>query len=322
MIRAAIVAFAIVALALFTAEAAAKSPDDRINALEQHIQALQRTYTANAADTVSAVESMKASHDELTAMKGQVEANSRILQAQREELMRLINDLQARITVIEERMGVFSTQVTSAIGKANPAAGAEAAAYQQALDLANSSRYLEAAGAFEAFLQRHPKSQWAANARFWVGESFYLSRDYKRAIKEYQIFLEKYPKDAKAAEAILKQGNSFYELGLMDESRAFYEKVASSYPSSKEAQAAKAKMKRVDEKKKGGQPAGAAGSQGAAQAAPNDGTAGSPLSAYPTETIEQQRARMGGQPIPPVQTVPTTKEQSKPRPIAPGAREF
>ena len=111
------VAAALIALTLAAQAAVAASPEERIRNLEQQIAALQRTYTANAADTVSAVESMKGAQDEMTAMKGQVEANSRILQAQREELMQLIQDLQARVTTLEERMGGgFTAGATGAIG--------------------------------------------------------------------------------------------------------------------------------------------------------------------------------------------------------------
>jgi len=320
MVRPFALSLAAASLILLATPAEARSPEDRIKALEQQIIALQRTYTSNAADTVSAVESMKSSQDDLNAMKGQVEATSRILQAQRDEMIRLINDLQARITVIEERMGVFSSQVTSAIGKVNPAAGAEASAYQKALDLANGSHYLEAAGAFESFLQKYPRSQWASNARFWVGESFYLSRDYKRAIKEFQLFIEKYPRDAKISEAILKQGNSFYELGLIDESRAFYEKVVSSYPSSKDAKAAKAKLKRIDERRKTGK----APQPGAQDAAPqvSHETVGSPLTSYPGETIEQRRARMSGRTVSPVEQKKPSGDEPVRKRYVPGARDF
>lgn len=311
-------AVGVIALTLASQAAPAASPDERIRALEQQIAALQRTYTTNASDTVSAVESMKGAQDEMTSMKGQVEATSRILQAQREELMQLIQDLQARVTTLEERMGGFAAQGGSATGRVNQAAGAEGAAYQQGLDQLNGGRFLESASAFEGFLQQYPKSQFAPSARFMVAESFYLSRDYKRAIKEYQVYLEKYPKDAKVAEAILKQGNSFFELGMMEEARAFYEKVATSYPKSKEAQAARTKIARIDEKKKGG------AAKGQPQTGvPSEGAAGSPLATYPTETIEQQRAKMSGKPLPPVQPAPPAKTPtiSKPR-VGPAAKEF
>lgn len=294
---------------LVSAAGWAKGPEERVQALEQQIQALQRTYMANNADTASAVERVRAMSDEFNAIKGQVEANTQILRSQHEELMRLIQDLQSRVSTIEDRMGVFSSQVTSAIGQVNPQAGAEAQVYQQAMDMATSGRYLEAAAGFESFLQKYPKSQFAPTARFWVAESFFLSRDYKRAIKEYQVFVEKYPKDAKVADAILKQGNSFYELGMVDEARAFYDKLLQSYPKSKEAQQARGKINRIDERKGGGK-----GGTSPAGASPPESGGGSGQTSYPSETIEQQRARISGQAVPqPQAPKPAPKTPALPR---------
>lgn len=292
-----IVAVGIVFLLVSTA--AAKSPEERISALEQHLAALQRTYTTNNSDTASTVESVRTMQEEFNTVKGQAEAASHMVRSQNEELMRLIQDLQQRVAAIEERMGVFSTQVSTAIGKGNPQAGAEAEQYQRALDMAQSGRYLEAAGELESFLQKFPKSSYAPNARAWVAECFYMSRDYKRAIKEFQLFVEKYPKDAKVPDAVFKQGNSFYELGMLDEARAFYEKVIQSSPNSKEAQQARSRLGRIDEKKKGGATAPQGSVPPQANAVPaQEPPAASSFGSYPTETIEQQRARMGGQPIP------------------------
>lgn len=210
-------------------------------------------------------------------------------------------------------MGLFSNQVTSALGKVAPEAAAEAESFQRALDLANSSKYLEAASDFTVFLQKYPKSQYASSAVYWIGECFYSIRDYKRAIKEFQNFIQKYPKDQKVAEAILKQGNGFYELGLTDESRAFYEKVMSVYPGSPEASQAKIKLGRLDEKK-----AGAAG------ASPQPSTGG--LGSYPPETIEQQRQRMSGKPQAPLGGKPQVLQKEpadqKPKSKLGGPKEF
>lgn len=288
----------------------AKSPDDRANELEQQIIALQKTYTANNQDMVSAVAHVDAIRDEFTAMKGEVEATSHQLKAQREELMRLIADLQTRIQGIEDKMGIFSSQMTSAIGKVNPQAGAEAEIYQKALDLTNASKYLEAAAMFETLIQRYPKSQFAASSRFWVGECFYATRDLKRAIKEYQIFIEKNPKDPKVKDAILKQGNSFYELQMYDEARAFFEKVAGSYPGTQQAQLAKTKIAKIEARK------------GSKTSAPADlgpaPSSGDSISTYPTETIEQQRQKITG--AKPAET-PQAKPAEKKKPSLP-ARDF
>jgi len=295
----------LIAVLFISSTTFAKSSDDKIADLERQIAQVQRTYMANNQDAASAVAKAQTVQEEFSVLKGQMETNTHLLQAQRDELMRLINDLQGRVQAIEDRMGLFSTQVTAAIGKVSPQAGAEAELYQKALDLANSGNYLEAASSFESFIQKYPKSQFSASARQWVAECFYSSRDYLRAIKEFQIFIEKNPRDPKVPNAVLKQGNAFYELGKDEEARAFYEKVMSAYSGTSEAKQAKAKIARMDDKK---------GVKGSATTAPTAGdapTGGYSGSAYPTETIEQQRQKMSGQPPPPAPT-PTNKETKKP----------
>ena len=266
----------------------AKPPEDRISQLESQLAAIQKTYMTNNADVASAVSRASSIQEEFSAVKGQTEALSHQLKAQNEELMRLISDLQSRVQAVEDRMSMLSSQMTGALGKVSPAAASEAEGYQKALDLANETKYLEAASAFESFIQKYPKSQFAPRAREWIGECFYSSRDYKRAIKEYQVFIEKFPKDQKVPDAIFKQGNSFYELGMLDEARAFYEKVISAYPTNPAAGKAKAKLTRIDERKAGG----SASNKGAAL----ESGAGSASGSYPTETIEQKRQKQGGAP--------------------------
>lgn len=286
---------AVLILTLHSA-ATAKESDDRIGDLERHISTLEKTYMTNNQDVASAVSQIQTFQAEFSGVKGEVEAVSHQLQSQHEEMMRLISDLQARVQSIEEGMGTFSSQVASGTGKTNPAAGAEAESYQKALALANSSKYLEAAAAFTAFVDKYPKSQSTPNARFWIGECFYSARDYKRAIKEFQNFIEKSPKNQKIPEAVFKQGSSFYELGLLDEARAFFEKIVTSYPQSTEAAKAKAKLSRIDERKSGKTPNT---SKPAAGYEPQPPT--SSQGSYPTETIEQQRQKMSGgsaEPVP------------------------
>lgn len=275
---------------LTTTSLSAKSSDDRIAELEKRLANLQKTYMTNNQDVASSVARAQGIHDEFSSLKGQVDANAHQLKAQNEELMKLISDLQNRMQSMEDRIDLFSSQVTSALGKVAPGAAAEAENYQKALDLANSSKYLEAASAFEAFTRKFPKSSYLSSAREWIAECFYSSRDYKRAIKEFQTFIEQFPKDSKVPSAVLKQGNSFYELGMLEEAKAFYEKILSSYPNSTAASQAKAKLARIENKKS------ATGS-----------------GSYPEETIEQQRKRLSEIPSTGTKQEPTTARESTPR---------
>ncbi|MFH0800741.1 MAG: tol-pal system protein YbgF [Pseudomonadota bacterium] len=287
----------------------ARSADDRIADMERQLADIQKTYMVNNQDSAAAVARMNEIADSFNSVKGQSEAAAHQIESQREELMRLIADLQARVQAIEDRAGILSSGVASAPGKMPTFTASDAAIYQQGIDLYNSTKYLEAASAFESFIQKDPKGQYVANARRWIAECFYASRDYKRAIKEYQTFIEKFPKDPKIPEAIFKQGNSFYELGMLDESKPFFQKVISVYPKSPEAAQAKAKLTRIEEKKKAPapaqpavpavKPAAPAASPGASAASPTQG-----MGSYPTETIEQKRQKMSGAPPPPPQKDP------------------
>lgn len=237
--------FMFCAIILFANPAPAKQPGDKIDALERQIAAIQKTYLTNNQETASAVAQINSFRDEFGAIKGEVESATHQLKTQHEEVTRLISDIQERLQAIEDRMGLFSSQMTGGTGKELSSAGSEAELFQKALDDANASKYLDAASEFESFIQKYPKSRFVPKARFWIGECFYSTRDYKRAIKEYQNFIERNPRDPKTPEAIFKQGNSFYELGLADEARAFYEKVATAYPASREAAQAKAKLSKI-----------------------------------------------------------------------------
>lgn len=272
----------------------AKTTEDKVRELEQRIGMLQKTYMQNNQSTASAVAQTQAIHDEWNIMKGKVDANTQLIRMQHTDLMGMMTELDHRIQAIEDRMQIFSSQLSKALAKVAPEAAAEGELYQKGLDLASQAKYLEAAAAFEKFLGKYKKSQFAPNALFWVGECFYSMRDYKRAIKEYQRFIEKYPRDKNVSMSILNQGNSFYELGMLDEAKAFYQKVIQTYPASQAASMAKAKLARIEEKQnQAEQPSAGLGS-------------------YPGETLEQKRMRLNGQPsTPPAEAPKKTNPKRK-----------
>lgn len=283
----------------------AKSPEDRIYSLEQQIAAIQKTYLKNNQDIASSIAQAQAIKEEWGILKGQVDANRHLITSQSENLIKQITELDHRIQSIEDRMAIFSSQLSKALGKIAPDAAAEGDLYQNGLELVNQSKYLEAAAAFEKFIKKYPNSPFAASALAWIGESFYSMRDYQRAIKEYQRFLEKYPRDKNVSTAILKQGSSFYELGMIEEAKAFYQKILQSYPTSSAAAQAQTKLNLIKERES---------KASAAEAG------ASPLGSYPGETIEQQQHRLRGNSEPPQQTQQMDQKgaKKKPSPI----REF
>lgn len=278
---------ALVLLAVTTStKALAAAVDDRVANLERQMSTLQNTRNTNNQEVASALSRFEGMETEFNAIKGQVEATSHIIQSGNAELQKQVTELENRIQAIEDRMAIFSSQLTKALGKVAPAAAAEGDLYQKALDLATASKYLEAAAAFESFLKQYPQSSFAGSARYWIAECFYSTRDYQRSIKEFQAYVDKYPKGEKVAEAIFKQGNAFFELGMMDEAKAFYDKVISSYGRSSYAAQAQERLARIQKRQ-----AGATAPQGN-------------LGSYPAETLEQRMQRSQPQAPQQQQTAP------------------
>ena len=61
-------------------------------------------------------------------------------------------------------------------------AQAEKAAYDQAFQALKELRYADAAEDFQSFLDQYPNSEYADNAQYWLGESYYVTRNYDIAL--------------------------------------------------------------------------------------------------------------------------------------------
>src|SRR5690606_41944752 len=53
---------------------------------------------------------------------------------------------------------------------------------------------------------------YAPNARYWLGESYYVTQNYDLALEQFQLLYQRYPDHDKAPGALLKIGLSQYGL--------------------------------------------------------------------------------------------------------------
>jgi len=111
-----------------------------------------------------------------------------------------------------------------------PPTPAEQAAYDRAFLALRETRYADAAEGFDRFLADHPDSTYAPNAQYWLGEVYYVTRDFETALGQFQRLLETYPESSKQPDALLKVGFSHYELGQWERARAALEQVVADYP--------------------------------------------------------------------------------------------
>jgi tol-pal system protein YbgF len=98
---------------------------------------------------------------------------------------------------------------------------------------------------FEAFLKQYPNTELSDNAQFWIGETYFLKKDFERAILEYEKAMVKYPEGDKIPAALFKQALAFLELGDKTNARNLLKRVIEKYPHSGQAEMAKKKLETI-----------------------------------------------------------------------------
>jgi tol-pal system protein YbgF len=136
----------------------------------------------------------------------------------------------------------IATPQTSARAAAeNPEA--EKQMYDNAFQALKELRYADAAEEFQAFLQRYPQSNLADNAQYWLGESFYVTRNYEIALEAFQELTGKFPQSLKVPDSLLKIGYTHYELKQWELARAALTQVQEQYPNTTVARLAENRLR-------------------------------------------------------------------------------
>src|SRR5690242_10301249 len=97
-------------------------------------------------------------------------------------------------------VGPSSAQAATPPAVANAPSGGAANAqdqYNNAFSLLRQARYEDAEQALRGFVQQHPKDTLAPAAQYWLGETFYVRKDYGNAAAAFADGYEKYPKSPK-----------------------------------------------------------------------------------------------------------------------------
>lgn len=95
------------------------------------------------------------------------------------------------------------------------------------------------------FVEQHPSHDLVANARYWIGETYYSEKNYEQAILEFQEVIKLYPKKEKAPAAMLKQALAFKALKDVKSTRYVLNRLAQEYPKTDEARKARALLKEL-----------------------------------------------------------------------------
>lgn len=95
---------------------------------------------------------------------------------------------------------------------------------------------------FKNYLVRFPGASNAADAHYYLGESYYSLSRYLEAVAEYQAVVKDYPRSRLAPASYLKSGYSYQKLGERDLAEEAFRELISRYPRSEEAERARVEL--------------------------------------------------------------------------------
>ena len=109
-------------------------------------------------------------------------------------------------------------------------AGTAQQQYSFAFNLLKRSKYDAADQAFRAFLQAHPKDPLAGSAQYWLGDIYFVHKQYDKAVPIFAAGYQKYPRGPKAADNLLKLGISLGNTGHKAEACAAFGRLDRDFP--------------------------------------------------------------------------------------------
>lgn len=229
------------ALALSTTPLLAQSTRVRVEDLELRVAQLEQTLQSQTLIEMS--QRLEAQANELRELRGAIESAQNESQQLRKQLADLAADFDRRLVELERRAATVTAPIaeTPSSSVAAPTAVADPSAealYNRAFDALKAARYPEAIESMKAFLVAYPQHPLADNAQYWLGQTYYLSRDYARAVEAFSAVGGRSPDRSKAPDALLKKGLSEVELKRNEDARRSFGELLQRYPESDAARTA------------------------------------------------------------------------------------
>jgi tol-pal system protein YbgF len=180
---------------------------------------------------------------DMQVLTGKIDDVRIMAQKPAEDIALLREDHAKSMTALEDRLSKLEARLTEQQKKtAEAAQQTPEAIYQQGLDAYKAGDSAKAREILAKFLEQHPKHKLAANAHYWIGETYYAEKNYEQAVLEFQDVIKNYHDKEKVPAAMLKQAMAFKELGDNKSAQYIYKKLVDEYPKSDEAKSAREKL--------------------------------------------------------------------------------
>ena len=108
-------------------------------------------------------------------------------------------------------------------------------AYAAALNTFRAGEHGQAVLDFMDFIARYPTHALAPNAQYWIGEAYWMQRDYQQALLEFRRVIQMAPKAWKVSDALFMIGRCHAKLGQGGPAVQAWQRVVRDYPRSDSA---------------------------------------------------------------------------------------
>lgn len=196
-----------------------------------------------SADIQATIDSTK---NEMRLLNGRVDDIALAVKKPTEELARFREDADKRIITLDDRIIKLQTTVDELNTKIKELAQAKKveaitpdALYMKGLENCKAGNMTAARDIFTKFLEQYPQHDLAANAYYWIGETYYSEKNYEPAILAFQEVIKNHPQKEKVPAAMLKQAMAFKAINDTKNARYVLKKLLETYPKSAEIKKAK-----------------------------------------------------------------------------------
>ena len=215
----------------------------KLNDLDTRLARIERVVSNQSLlEMANQLESLRS---DVRAMRNDVDVLSHSLESARKQQHDLYADLDQRLKAVEARGGAGAAAGASAGAGDGQSADTDKGAYQAAFDLLKAGQYDRAIAGFQAFLSAYPNSALADNAQYWLGEAYYVDKQFPESLTAFQRVVEKYPGSRKLPDALLKIGYCDYELKDYSAARSALEQVPAKFPDSASARLAQQRLEKM-----------------------------------------------------------------------------
>jgi tol-pal system protein YbgF len=206
----------------------------RLDDLDARVGRIDRIVSNNSLVQLS--QQVEAQQQELRQLRGRLEE----LQNENATLRKQQRDLYADL---DRRIGEMRALAATAPPPANPAD--EQMLYDQALEKLRARDYAGAADSLRSLAAAYPDGQLADNTQYWLGEAYYVTKEYEHAAAAFQRVLSSWPDSRKAPDALLKLAYTQLEQGNNAAGRTNLQQVVSRYPGTEAAKLAGERLARL-----------------------------------------------------------------------------